>query len=71
MILQRLHLTQVRVSPKREKAQVYEEVAKKVNARYGALRVFPCDQVYRAANDAFDQYTDHDSTPISTPSPAP
>ncbi|MFZ1068237.1 MAG: creatininase family protein [Pseudolabrys sp.] len=36
--------------------QVYEEVAKKLNARYGALRVFYCDQVYRAANDAFDQY---------------
>ena len=36
--------------------QVYEEVAKKLNARYGALRVFYCDQVYRPANDAFDQY---------------
>jgi creatinine amidohydrolase len=36
--------------------QVYEEVANKLNARYGALRVFYCDQVYRPANDAFDQY---------------
>ena len=36
--------------------QVYEEVAKKLNARYGALRVFYCDQVYRPANDAFDRY---------------
>src|SRR5882672_3613661 len=31
--------------------QVYEEVAKKLDARDGA-RVFYCDQVYRAANDA-------------------
>jgi creatinine amidohydrolase len=36
--------------------QVYEEVANKLNARYGALQVFYCDQVYRPANDAFDQY---------------
>jgi creatinine amidohydrolase len=36
--------------------EVYERVANKLNARYGALRVFYCDQVYRAANDAFDQY---------------
>jgi creatinine amidohydrolase len=35
---------------------VYQEVANKLNARYGALRVFYCDQVYRPANDAFDQY---------------
>ena len=35
---------------------VYEEVANKLNARYGALRVFYCDQVYKPANDAFDQY---------------
>jgi creatinine amidohydrolase/Fe(II)-dependent formamide hydrolase-like protein len=35
--------------------KVYEEVAKKLDARDGA-RVFYCDQVYRAANDAFDQY---------------
>jgi creatinine amidohydrolase/Fe(II)-dependent formamide hydrolase-like protein len=36
--------------------EVYEQVANKLNARYGALRVFYCDQVYRPANDAFDQY---------------
>src|SRR5207302_2113283 len=36
--------------------EVYEGVAKKLNARYGALRVFYCDQVYRPANEAFDQY---------------
>ncbi|MGI9102568.1 MAG: creatininase family protein [Terriglobales bacterium] len=36
--------------------EVYEKVANKLNARYGALRVFYCDQVYRLANDAFDQY---------------
>ena len=36
--------------------QVYEEVANKLNARFGSLRVFYCDQVYRPANDAFDQY---------------
>ncbi len=36
--------------------EVYEKVASKLNARYGALRVFYCDQVYKPANDAFDQY---------------
>ena len=36
--------------------EVYEGVANKLNARYGALRVFYCDQVYRPANDAFDRY---------------
>jgi creatinine amidohydrolase len=36
--------------------EVYQQVANKLNARYGALRVFYCDQVYRPANDAFDQY---------------
>jgi creatinine amidohydrolase len=37
--------------------QVYEEVAKKLDgALSGGARVFYCDQVYRAANDAFDQY---------------
>src|SRR5579863_10356851 len=36
--------------------QVYEEVANKLNARYGTLRVFYCDQVYKPASDAFDQY---------------
>ena len=38
--------------------QVYEEVARKLDRRYrpAGIRVFYCDQVYRAANDAFDQY---------------
>ena len=36
--------------------EVYEEVANKLNARYGAMRVFYGDQVYRPANDAFDRY---------------
>ena len=45
--------------------QVYEDVAKKLNARYGALRVFYCDQVYRAANDAFDQYLTQHGYPLS------
>src|SRR5437868_8070858 len=44
--------------------QVYEEVAKKLDARDGA-RVFYCDQVYRAANDAFDQYLAQHGYPLS------
>ena len=37
--------------------QVYEEVAKKLDGTLsGGARVFYCDQVYRPANDAFDQY---------------
>src|SRR5215813_11359475 len=37
--------------------QVYQEVAKKLDGNLsGGARVFYCDQVYRAANDAFDQY---------------
>jgi creatinine amidohydrolase len=37
---------------------VYAEVALKLDRRYrpSGIRVFYCDQVYRAANDAFDQY---------------
>src|SRR5438309_9911081 len=45
--------------------EVYEEVANKLNARYGALRVFYCDQVYRPANDAFDQYLAQHGYPLS------
>jgi creatinine amidohydrolase/Fe(II)-dependent formamide hydrolase-like protein len=45
--------------------EVYEEVAKKLNARYGALRVFYCDQVYRPASDAFDQYLVQHGYPLS------
>ncbi|HYM41410.1 MAG TPA: creatininase family protein [Steroidobacteraceae bacterium] len=37
--------------------QVYAEVARKLDGTLsGGARVFYCDQVYRAANDAFDQY---------------
>ena len=37
--------------------KVYEAVAKKLDgALSGGARVFYCDQVYRPANDAFDQY---------------
>jgi creatinine amidohydrolase len=36
---------------------VYKEVAKKLDGGLsGGARVFYCDQVYRPANDAFDQY---------------
>ncbi|HZP86984.1 MAG TPA: creatininase family protein [Burkholderiales bacterium] len=45
--------------------EVYEEVAKKLNARYGVLRVFYCDQVYRPANDAFDRYLVQHGYPLS------
>lgn len=45
--------------------EVYEQVAKKLNARYGTLRVFYCDQVYRSANDAFDQYLVQHGYPLS------
>jgi creatinine amidohydrolase len=44
--------------------EVYQEVANKLNARYGALRVFYCDQVYRPANDAFDQYLAQHGYPL-------
>jgi len=45
--------------------QVYEQVAKKLDGTLsGGARVFYCDQVYRAANDAFDQYlTQHGYPP--------
>src|SRR5207244_6317679 len=48
--------------------QVYEEVAKKLDRRYrpNGIRVFYCDQVYRAANDAFDQYLDRKSTRLNS-----
>src|ERR1700756_1293353 len=37
--------------------QIYQKVAKKLDGNLsGGARVFYCDQVYRAANDAFDQY---------------
>src|ERR1700757_3213122 len=45
--------------------KVYEAVAKKLDgALSGGARVFYCDQVYRPANDAFDQYlTQHGYPP--------
>jgi creatinine amidohydrolase/Fe(II)-dependent formamide hydrolase-like protein len=37
--------------------QVYQQVVKKLDGQLsGAARVFYCDQVYRPANDAFDEY---------------
>jgi creatinine amidohydrolase/Fe(II)-dependent formamide hydrolase-like protein len=37
--------------------EVYREVARKLDGQLsGGARVFYCDQVYRPANDAFDQY---------------
>src|SRR5437773_9196991 len=41
-----------------DQPQVYEEVDKKLERHYrpNGIRVFYCDQDYKAANDAFDQY---------------
>ena len=46
--------------------QVYEEVVKKLDRRYkpNGIRVFYCDQVYRPANDAFDQYLTQNGYPL-------
>jgi creatinine amidohydrolase/Fe(II)-dependent formamide hydrolase-like protein len=44
--------------------QVYEKVAKKLDARDGP-RVFYCDQVYRPASDAFDRYLTLRGYPLS------
>ena len=45
--------------------QVYEEVAKKLDGNLsGGARVFYCDQVYRPANDAFDQYLTQHGYPL-------
>ncbi len=46
--------------------QVYEGVARKLDRRYrpNGIRVFYCDQVYRAANDAFDQYLAQHGYPL-------
>jgi creatinine amidohydrolase len=45
--------------------QVYQEVAKKLDGGLsGGARVFYCDQVYRAANDAFDRYLTQHGYPI-------
>src|SRR5207237_10028161 len=42
------------------------EVAKKLDRSYtpNGIRVFYCDQVYRAANDAFDQYLAQHGYPL-------
>ncbi len=47
--------------------QVYEELAKKLDARYApkGIHVFYCDQVYKAADDAFDQYLAQHGYPAS------
>jgi creatinine amidohydrolase/Fe(II)-dependent formamide hydrolase-like protein len=45
--------------------QVYQEVAKKLDGTLsGGARVFYCDQVYRPANDAFDQYLAQHGYPL-------
>ena len=45
--------------------QVYEEVAKKLDGKLSVgARVFYCDQVYRPANDAFDQYLTQHGSPL-------
>ena len=45
--------------------QVYQEVARKLDGELsGGARVFYCDQVYRPANDAFDQYLARHGYPI-------
>jgi creatinine amidohydrolase len=46
--------------------QVYAEVALKLDRRYrpNGIRVFYCDQVYRPANDAFDQYLAQHGYPL-------
>ena len=45
--------------------QVYQEVAKKLDGELsGGARVFYCDQVYRPANDAFDEYLAQHGYPI-------
>jgi creatinine amidohydrolase len=45
--------------------QVYQEVAKKLDGQLsGAARVFYCDQVYRPANNAFDEYLTQHGYPL-------
>jgi creatinine amidohydrolase len=47
--------------------EIYEELAQKLDALYGpnGARVFYCDQVYKPANDAFDQYLTQHGYPLS------
>jgi creatinine amidohydrolase len=45
--------------------QVYQDVAKKLDGQLsGAARVFYCDQVYRPANNAFDEYLTQHGYPL-------
>jgi creatinine amidohydrolase/Fe(II)-dependent formamide hydrolase-like protein len=47
--------------------KVYEEVSKKLNDKYAAqgIHVYYCDQVYTAANDAFNEYLASNGYPPS------
>lgn len=47
--------------------KVYEEVSKKLNDKYAAqgIHVYYCDQVYNAANDAFNEYLASNGYPPS------
>ena len=48
--------------------KVYEDVAKKLNDKYSpqGVHVYFCDRVYRAANDAFDDYLKSKGLPLSS-----
>ncbi|MGE5245192.1 MAG: creatininase family protein [Betaproteobacteria bacterium] len=48
--------------------KVFEAVAKKLDDKYGpqGIHVYYCDQVYRGANDAFDEYLKKKGLPLST-----
>lgn len=48
--------------------KVYAEVAKKLDDKYSpqGIRVVYCDEVYRAANDAFDKYLESKGLPRSS-----
>ncbi len=48
--------------------KVFEDVAKKLNDKYSpqGVHVYFCDQVYRTANDAFDDYLKSKGMPLST-----
>lgn len=47
--------------------KIYADVAKKLNDKYSAqaIHVYYCDQVYKAADDAFDQYLAQHGYPAS------
>lgn len=47
--------------------KVYEDVARKLNDKYAAqgIHVYYCDQVYKAANDAFNEYLASNGYPPS------